>query len=305
MMNSEESAFRLDVAVRTLEGQDLLPAGTLVTADVVAATIAAGQLRSWPLGSLLAHGTVRRDLALAAREGNYRTVFGTDEEYRDLERLMVTVQLPEPCLRGMDWFRDQDFPTYRHILMVFALSCLLAQRAGLDSAETRDEILAGPLHDFGKLCVPLPVLQKRTPLGRRERALLEQHTLAGHLLLSYYFRSPETFTTRVARDHHERRDGSGYPRGIKLADRLVEIVAACDVYDALISPRPYRQSSYDNRSALEELTDMASKGSLDLEVVRLLVSLNRKNRPAPEKCDVSFEKRGRAPAGNFYGVTRD
>jgi HD-GYP domain-containing protein (c-di-GMP phosphodiesterase class II) len=305
MMNAEEPTFQLDVAVCSLEGPDLLPAGTVVTPEVVAGIVAAGQRRTWPFRSLLEHGTVRRDLARAAREGHYRTVFGSDEEFHDLEGLMVTVQLPEPCLRGMDWFRQHDFPTYRHILMVFALSCLLAHRTGLDGAATRAEILAGPLHDFGKLCVPLPVLQKSSPLARRERSLLEQHTLAGHLILSYYFQNPETFTTRVARDHHERRDGSGYPRGIKLADRLVEIVAACDVYDALISPRPYRQSSYDNRSALEELTEMATAGRLDMEVVRLLVAFNRRDKPAPERCDVSLEKRGHAPAGNFYGVTRD
>ena len=57
---------------------------------------------------------------------------------------------------------------------------------------------------------------------------------------------------RVARDHHEFRDGSGYMRGVKLNDPMVEIVAVCDIYDGLLSPRPYRTAAYDNRTALEE-----------------------------------------------------
>jgi putative two-component system response regulator len=135
--------------------------------------------------------------------------------------------------------------------------------------------------------------------------MLEQHTVAGHAQLSHYTGHRDDFTARVARDHHERRDGSGYPHGRALDDPLVEIVAACDVYDALVSPRPYRAASFDNRSALEELTAMAETGRIGWDVVRLLVSLNRRDRPAPERCDVSLEKRGAPPEGNLYGVTVD
>ncbi len=149
--------------------------------------------------------------------------------------------LSEPCLRGLDWFRENDGYTYRHILMVFALSSLLVRRLGYGDPRTAAEAVAGPLHDFGKLCIPLATLVKRTALTRGERRLLDQHTLAGHVLLCHYVGDPEDFTVRVARDHHERRDGSGYPHGRALADPLVEIVAVCDIYDALVSPRPYRQ----------------------------------------------------------------
>lgn len=304
-MNTKDAAFRLDLAIWSLEGHDLVTPGTVVTHQVLADVVKAGRDLTWPSACLLEYGTVRRDLARVAREGAYRTVFGNDEEYRDLERLMATVQLPAPCLRGLDWFRDHDFYTYRHILMVFALSCLLAQRAGLDGAEAAAEIMAGPLHDFGKLCIPIEVLTKNTPLLRFERGLLEQHTLAGHVLLCYYFKNPEAFTTLVARDHHERRDGSGYPRGIALDSPLVEIVAVCDIYDALVSPRPYRKKSFDNRSALEEITDMAARGKIGWDIVRLLVAQNRKDRPAPEKVEISLEKRGSQPEGNLYGIIQD
>ena len=85
----------------------------------------------------------------------------------------------------------------------------------------------------------------------------------------------------------------------------MEIVAVCDVYDALVSPRPYRRTAYDSRSALEELTTMAKDGRIGLEAVRLLVSLNRKDRPPPEHCTVSLERRGRPPDDNLYGIFED
>jgi HD-GYP domain-containing protein (c-di-GMP phosphodiesterase class II) len=296
---------RLDLSVRSLEGEEILPAGSLLSDALLESIAAAGHRRHWEQRVLLGHGTVRQDLARAVRVGAYATMFGSEEEYGDLELLMGQSRLPEPCLRGLDWFRANDGYTYRHILMVFALSCLLARRLGHSDPKAAAEAAAGPLHDFGKLCVPLETLVKRTALTRGERQQLDQHTLAGHILLCHYVGDPEDFTARVARDHHERRDGSGYPRGISLADQLVEIVAVCDVYDALVSPRPYRHSAFDNRSALEELTAMAETGRIGRDAVRLLVSVNRKDHPPPERCAVSLEKRGRPPEGNLYGVYSD
>ena len=93
-----------------------------------------------------------------------------------------------------------------------------------------------------------------------------------------------------------------YPLGILLNDPMVEIVAVCDVYDALISPRPYRQASYDNRTALEEITVMAEEGVISWEVVQVLVAHNRKSKPHYTDCIVSKEKRGKPPYGNVYGI---
>jgi HD-GYP domain-containing protein (c-di-GMP phosphodiesterase class II) len=304
-MPSPRNSLLIDMEVVSLEGRPLLPAGTVVDAAALEAVAAAGRTRAWRHASLLGHGSVRQDIARGAGQGNYATVFGDGEAYEDLERLMGTVALPEPCLRGLDWFRDNDFYTYRHVLMVFALSCLLAQRLGRNGAAAAAEVMAGPLHDFGKLCVPLAVLRKTSALTRGERVLLEQHTLAGHVLLAHYFDGPASLTTRVARDHHERRDGSGYPSGAALADPLVEIVAVCDIYDALVSPRPYRAASFDTRSALEEITALAERGTFGWDVVKLLVAQNRRDKPSPERVEVSLQKRGHQPEGNLYGIYAD
>jgi HD-GYP domain-containing protein (c-di-GMP phosphodiesterase class II) len=125
------------------------------------------------------------------------------------------------------------------------------------------------------------------------------------VLLSYLLQDPRSFAARVAKEHHERRDGSGYPLGISLRDRMVEIIAACDVYDALLSPRPYRPIPYDNRTALEEIIEMAQGGKLSWDVVKTLVSHSRKDRPHFRECRVSTEKRGIPPPDNLYGVIAD
>ena len=162
--------------------------------------------------------------------------------------------------------------------------------------------MTGPTHDFGKINIPLQVLKKTDPLTRTERSILEHHSLAGYVLLSYYLQDIHGFAFRVARDHHERNDGSGYPLGRHLNDLLVEIVVVSDIYDALISPRPYRPTSYDNRTALEEITSLAWQGKLNWGVVQALVACNGKSRPHYSECTVSMEKRGSPPADNRYGI---
>jgi HD-GYP domain-containing protein (c-di-GMP phosphodiesterase class II) len=79
------------------------------------------------------------------------------------------------------------------------------------------------------------------------------------------------------------------------------MVATCDVYDALISSRPYRMSNYDNRTALEELSAIAETGALDLHCVQALIGRNRSGHPAAGQVKISLEKRGIPPTNNCYG----
>ena len=129
--------------------------------------------------------------------------------------------------------------------------------------------------------------------------------MAGFVLLAFYQKDCQDFAAKVARDHHERRDGSGYPLGVTSVDPMVEIIAASDIYDALISPRPYRPLCYDNRTAWEELTDMAGQGKIGMAVAQALVAHNRKTKPHPKECKVSTGKRGTPLQENLYGVFAD
>jgi HD-GYP domain-containing protein (c-di-GMP phosphodiesterase class II) len=291
--------------VRTLEGEELLPAGAAVTDDVLAELAGRGRSRREPQQKLLQYGMVFQDLLAFLCEGPYRVVFADCHRFRELIKLMEKVSLPLPLLRSLDYFRAHDPFTYRHILSVFALSTLLARELLPDHGDAVLSATSGPLHDFGKTCIPLSIMRKRTPLTHAERDLVRHHAGAGYVLLVYHFGDPGAPAAKVALEHHERRDGSGYPNGILLDDRMVEIVAVCDVYDALISPRPYRPSCYDNRAALEEMTLLVEEGRLDRDVVQALVACNRQGKPDFRDCSLSLEKRGHSPEGNVYGITAE
>jgi HD-GYP domain-containing protein (c-di-GMP phosphodiesterase class II) len=297
--------LRSHFPIHTLDRRELLPSGTRLTRETLDELSRSGAGETYPAIPLLEYGTVRRDLLKYLRQGAYGLIFDNSQRNAFLLALMEKVLLPLPVLEALQYFQRSDPYTYRHVLRVFALSILLARDLEAKYEELILEAAAGPLHDFGKICVPLRILKKATPLRRSERTLLEHHTTAGFVLIGYYMKDSKDTAGKVAVEHHERKDGSGYPLGIVLNDRLVEIVVVCDVYDALISPRPYRRDSFDNRSALEEITEMANRGKIGWEVVKALVAHNRKDRPRAEECAVSVEKRGKPPDGNLYGILLD
>lgn len=296
------STLTLLYPVHTLDNQLLLPAGTVLSTETLDVLISSNRTTSYQYYSLLRHGSVKNNLLHALGQPPYQAIFTDQKQIADILNFMENVQIILPALQSLDYFKKNDFYTYHHILMVFALSTLLAQDIVSDYRDLILETASGPTHDFGKICVPLNLLKKTDPITYSERKLLEHHTIAGYALLSYYHHDIRSFAARVARDHHEKKDGSGYPRGIPLEDLMVEIVAVSDIYDALVSSRPYRPVSYDNRTALEEITGMAERNEISWEVVKALVSHNRKAKPHSSECSISTEKRGAPPPGNVYGI---
>jgi HD-GYP domain-containing protein (c-di-GMP phosphodiesterase class II) len=235
----------------------------------------------------------------------YKTIFQDKKQINHLLNLLGTGHFSIPILQSLDYFRQHDFYTYTHVLMVFVLSTLLAKDLIPDYEECTRLSATGPSHDIGKICVPLHILKKKTPLTKMERSFLEHHAAAGYVLLSYYYGDTQDLACKVALDHHERRDGSGYPRGILLADPLIEIIAVSDIYDALITLRPYRSRAYDNRAALEEIAEMAKQNKLGWDVVKALIAHNRKSKPPYQEMAISAEKRGTPPSYNVYGITAE
>ncbi len=295
--------YQLTHAVTDHQGRRLLAAGTVLTREVME-HLADGQSAGIHTCRLLDYGRVKPDLLDFFTAPPYEVIFNAAGRVQSLLDVAGDVVMPEPLLDSLYHFRNLDFYTYRHTLLVFALSILIARELITDREAMRQEVLAGPIHDIGKLCVPAPILTKQTPLTESEHAHLRHHALAGYVLLGYYFRDPDILAARVARDHHERRDGSGYPLGIAIDNLMTDIIMVSDVYDALISPRPYRQVSYDNRTALEEIIRQADAGAISRTVARVLVALNRSSRPHFSQCRLSAERRGTPPKNNLYGTTQ-
>jgi putative nucleotidyltransferase with HDIG domain len=150
---------------------------------------------------------------------------------------------------------EKDSSTEEHTRRVAALAVEVGEALGLSGARLRDLAIGGLLHDVGKLSVPSSILQKPGPLDDDEFEVIKQHPQQGRELLAELGGFDEE-VGRLVLDHHERLDGSGYPRGLSGAELDLEtrILAVCDVYDALVSPRVYR-AAWTNGKALALLQE--------------------------------------------------
>lgn len=147
----------------------------------------------------------------------------------------------------------KDEYTIRHSVSVGVLSAMLGRLAGLGPNEVQELTLAATLHDIGKVSIPSELLSSPDSPTAQEWEIIRRHTLYGYaLLLTSGEITPRQ--ARVALQHHERMDGSGYPRGLK-GDAIgifSRIVAVADVFDAMGSNRSYR-AAYPLFEVLEEL----------------------------------------------------
>jgi response regulator RpfG family c-di-GMP phosphodiesterase len=129
-----------------------------------------------------------------------------------------------------------------HITRVGEIAALLARASGCPDSEVALIRMASTLHDVGKAAIPDQILTKPGPLTDDEWTLMRQHTTLGHDMLSQSSSRLHAMGAQIAREHHERWDGSGYPAGLRgteisLAGR---IAALADVLDSLVSASPYK-----------------------------------------------------------------
>jgi putative nucleotidyltransferase with HDIG domain len=170
--------------------------------------------------------------------------------------------------RAMD-LRDKE--TEGHTLRVTELTVRLAERMGFSPAEIVNIRRGALLHDIGKLGVPDYVLLKPGPLTDAEWAIMRQHpTYALNLLLPIHYLRP---ALDIPYCHHEKWDGAGYPRGLKgeaipFSARLFSIV---DVWDALCSDRPYRES-WTSQQASQYIKEQSGK-HFDPKVVEIFLNM--------------------------------
>jgi HD-GYP domain-containing protein (c-di-GMP phosphodiesterase class II) len=302
---STHIAITLKYPVNTLEGVEVLPAGAELTPDLMDEVAEHGKKTEYAMKSLLDHGSVQNDLGLFLKVPPYNKFFTSKKHMQELFDIMAGTLLPSPVLDSFYYFKHHDFYTYQHILVVMAISISIARDHALEPEQLSEVALAGTTHNIGKICVPSNILKKKTSLTKKERDMIDHHMAAGYVLLCHYLGDTQSLAARTARDHHERNDGSGGPSGVCQTDPLVEIVTVSDIYDALISPRAYRPVSFDNRSAIEILTNMAESGKIQWEPVKAIVARNRSPYVPYNETVISNDKRGTTPPGNIYDTIAD
>jgi two-component system, response regulator RpfG len=139
-------------------------------------------------------------------------------------------------------FRDKT--TGNHLMRMAKYSALIGQHLGLGAETVHVLEVAAPMHDIGKIGIPDSVLLKDGPLTSGETQVMRDHPRMGYDILKG---SPSKYLSMgaiIALGHHEKFDGSGYPNGLHGEDipLVARIVAVADVFDALVSERPYKKA---------------------------------------------------------------
>lgn len=146
------------------------------------------------------------------------------------------------CLGRAAEYKDNE--TGMHVVRMSHYARTLAKAMGFPD-QVADELLhAAPMHDVGKIGIPDAILTKPGKLSDDEWMVMKQHTVIGAEILGQHPSGLLNLAATIARSHHERWDGTGYPDGLKGENIPVaaRIVAVADVFDALTSERPYKHA---------------------------------------------------------------
>ena len=164
------------------------------------------------------------------------------------------------ALMWMSKIREQDEYTAEHCLNVCILAMIFGRHLGLNQKDLVRLGLCGLLHDVGKMKIPSEILNKTEKLLPEEFAIIKNHAALGYSLLLDSEQYIPPIVANVARSHHERIDGSGYPdkKRANELDVMVRMITLVDAYDAMTSDRCYSKGK-SNTQALKIIYE--SKGS--------------------------------------------
>lgn len=182
----------------------------------------------------------------------------------DLEKIVEkrTLLLQEAVREGILLLaraaEAKDDITGNHIQRIYDLSLRICLKLGIPEQEANEIAYSSMMHDIGKIYVPDCILKKPGKLTEEERCIMKEHTIMGDKILGD---KPFYKTAReIARNHHERWDGTGYPDGL-VGEGIpfsARVVAVADIFDALTSERPYKPA-WDTNHALEEMKKLSGK----------------------------------------------
>ena len=246
-----------------------------VDADLNLAATEAKQVERVPVAAELARAKricaqSKQAVASMFQEARMGKAVDTAGAQKLVEEISNSVSRNPGALISLARLKTADDYTYMHSVAVCALMVALAKQLDLGEAETRSVGIAGLLHDLGKAVMPMDVLNKPGKLTDAEFAIIKKHPVEGHrLLLGSSQVDPAALD--VCLHHHEKTDGSGYPKGFKDAEisRFAKMGAVCDVYDAITSNRPYK-AGWDPAESLRKMAEW-TQGHFDPKIFQAFV----------------------------------
>lgn len=219
-----------------------------------------------PIRPRILMARVKTHLALADQQNSYRlqvreATAKMEQSYYEAIHMLGTA----------GHYNDTD--TGSHIWRMSAYSGALARAALWDTENTATLELAAPMHDMGKVGIPHSILRKPGKLDAEEWETMKTHTDIGHDILNKGTSPVFKLAAEIAKHHHEKWDGSGYPAGMagEAIPESARIVAIADVFDAWTTERPYKKA-WPVDKAFEELRNAAGS-HLDPRLVELFLGI--------------------------------
>jgi len=194
----------------------------------------------------------------------------TNRAKKLVEEISNSVNRNPSALISLARLKTADDYTYMHSVAVCALMVALSKQLKLDEAQTRSAGIAGLLHDLGKAMMPMDVLNKPGKLTDDEFSIIKKHPEAGHKLL-LGSAGADPIALDVVLHHHEKTDGSGYPKHLKASEISIfaKMGAVCDVYDAITSNRPYK-AGWDPAESMRKMAEWCA-GHFDPRIFQAFV----------------------------------
>lgn len=243
------------------------------------------------------------DIDLIFNDSRYAPIFSSSSSREYITGTFGKLRLEEPLILELSKMKESHPYTYKHVHIIAAMAITMILILGKSQYDPVFAVHLGFTHDIGKTRIPEEVINKDTALTDDEYEIIESHPTIGYLLLNYYCGWEGKKYSSTAYEHHEKLDGSGYPRGIKKIDPYSQLVTPIDIFDALISDRPYRRTPFTTRLAVDYLLDGVKNGQLNKENVYTLINCLRKHKVYPvSRLRVSKEKRDKPPLGSVYGI---
>ena len=217
------------------------------------------------------------------RSKETKRAFGASGVYNNTVRVVENfIEEVVSCaaLNGFNSLKTHDNYTYNHSIDVTVNAIMIGKKIGMNVRQLQELAVGCLLHDVGKVFISPGLLNKNGKLTEEEFEIIKEHPTLGYELIR---ESVPILQSNIAYQHHERQDGSGYPRGItggnttrrSTSDNQLslygEVTAVADVYDALSSDRPYRKAMLHDK-VLDLIKDSAYS-HLNAEIVEAFLKI--------------------------------